>query len=178
MQANTPTPPPATVAGDRDVNCFFSGHQQSPKTGRAAKAERGTPVVEDSSRRAVAWNAGYPAARQDRRDPARLRRRRRMANGVDALVQAMQPSRPHPSKHGIVAQPSGTKLQNRRHAILPTGERRHNTIGTGAFFGHRPNKAPEASDSPPRGLGFPLCAGFRGEQRPRAQTAGRPSERI
>jgi hypothetical protein len=61
----------------------------------------------------------------------------------------MQPARPHPAEHCIVTEAGGSKLPNRRDAMLPPRERRDSTIGTVAFFGHMPKKAPEGIGSPP-----------------------------
>jgi hypothetical protein len=72
-----------------------------------------------------------------------------MPNPVHAPVKSMQTTHPHPAQDRVIAQTSGSELPDRRHPMLLSGDPSDNPIGTGALFGHKPNKSPGGVGSPP-----------------------------
>jgi hypothetical protein len=156
MQPNAPSPLPATVAGNLDIDWTIAGRQQAPKADRAPIAERGAPVIENGGRWIVPQRASYirphsarTSASQDCCHQCSLMRGRRMPNPVHAPMKSMQTTCSHPTQHRVVTQASGSQLPDRHHPLLLSGDLCDNPIGPGALFGHKPNKSPGSVGSPP-----------------------------
>jgi hypothetical protein len=54
-----------------------------------------------------------------------------MADGIRAVVDAMQPSGPDAAPDRAVREPELTELRARHHAVLPLGQRRDLGVGAG-----------------------------------------------
>jgi hypothetical protein len=98
-------------AGGRDFDSGDSGGRQSPKRCGASMAEQ-----------------GLVAASQHRRDPATVAGQPRMANGVDAAVNEVQPSRVEAVPDRSTIQADLGELPARNHSVLLTSEYRHGAV--------------------------------------------------
>jgi hypothetical protein len=65
-----------------------------------------------------------------------------MPNRVDAPVDPMQAPRPEPTEDRVAAEARLSQLHSRDHSVLAPTYLGDPQIGSGAFFGHMPNKAP------------------------------------
>jgi hypothetical protein len=108
LDAGTTTTP---SAGGRDFDSGDSGGRHSPKRCGASMAEQG-PV----------------ATRQHRGDPVAMAGQPRMADGVDAAVNEVQPSRVETVSDRSTIQPERRKLPTRDNSVLTSREGRHGTI--------------------------------------------------
>jgi hypothetical protein len=77
---------------------------------------------------------GAGPAGQHRRQPVPLGAQRRVADRVDALVEAMQPARAQPVIDGVARHSQRGELAPGQHAPLPLRELRHRQPGGWARF--------------------------------------------
>jgi hypothetical protein len=73
---------------------------------------------------------GARAAREHRRELTAARRDGRMAERIDAAVEAVKPPGPQPASDRTVAQPELAQLAHAHDAVLATGERRDRHVWT------------------------------------------------
>lgn len=73
-----------------------------------------------------------------------------MTHGVNATVNSMQPPGANPFAHGIVTQPSISKLMDRDDAMLSRGNTSHPGVWPVTLFGYTPNKLTALPILPPR----------------------------
>jgi hypothetical protein len=66
-----------------------------------------------------------------------------VSDGVDATMDAMEPTRSDPARDGALVETRAMQLPNRNHPILPRSDPRD-----GAFLSHTESKAPATRSLP------------------------------
>jgi hypothetical protein len=133
VDANPLAPPPATSAGQGDVDGPISWRNELPEGGGAAVAEDCT------------FSQG-----QDRSHPPSLIAWRDMSDCVHAPVHAVKATSPQTLPYRSVRESPLAQLADRHDTVLPSGHSRDAGV-RGDFSVHIPNKAPRHHDSPPFG---------------------------
>src|ERR1700742_3462274 len=97
---------------------------------------------------------GALADGQNRRQPPSLVTDGCMTHCIDALVQAVQASRPHTSRDRAPSEAEATKLGGGHDPVLPAGDFCEPLVERGAFVRHSGTKAPRPAASPPTPANF------------------------
>ena len=82
-----------------------------------------------------------------------------MPDRIHAKVEAMQPSRVHPSSHRALVDPKCRELLTRDDSVLSSREHRQSDLRRGALLSHTESNAPRHPISPPSDRGVRRSAG-------------------
>jgi hypothetical protein len=129
MHANASAIRVATVSRDDDVGWVIPDWEEIPNTGSAAIARCRPPVAKDR----IAGAMRPSANGKDSCDPSPLRGEGRVTHRINASVDAVQPSRAHPTAHSLLAYPDPAQLSDRHDPVLPLRSSCHQHVGSGDF---------------------------------------------
>ena len=148
MEANPAARAAAGGGWDRDVDRAGDGLEELPE-------HRGGGVAED----------GAGATGEDGGHEAAVEAETSVTHGVNAVVDAMEPTMLDPPRDRALVETNGVKLRNGDNPMLLRRNPRHLSVGGVTFLSHSESKATGLETLPPTPLFFALF-GALGTARP------------